>query len=207
MIDALLYAVRDGIRTNSMNYGYAETEIMDDGRPPPRCGNVFVAVHGGNSKTTYANQRNLYEMFGFSVTLTMRVIAPLDRVGDQQIARNLASLPLVYKQGFHAKCEQLRAYLHNNWEMTVVYNNSDRLANSANDNIYAWITQAQREANTIYGFCEPARYNSGMDKARLVGGEWFGAESEVEEIGIVCELRFDNAKRFQPTTASVGSFI
>ena len=87
MIDALLYAVRDNIRSAGFNYGKAECEIMEDGRPPPRAGNVFVSVHGGNSSSLRDNQ--LYEEFGFFITLTMRTGGvSIDRVGDQLIARN-----------------------------------------------------------------------------------------------------------------------
>jgi len=197
MIDALLYSFRDGIRAASMNYGHAECEIMDDGKPPPRCGNFFVAIHGGRSSSGPANQRNLDEMYGFSVTLTMRITVPLDRVGDQQIARNLERIPLGLRQGFNAKLEQLRAYCHMNWARTVLLNQTP---NSANDNLAAW------GSGTVYGFIEPAHYNR-METVRLVGGEWFAAEPDAEDMGIVSEMRFDNARRMQPQTASVGVFI
>lgn len=204
MIDALLYAVRDGIRAAGFSYGRAECEIMDDGRPPPRCGNFFAAVHGGRSRPGDANERNLYELFGFSVTLTMRVTVPLDRAGDQQIARNVplvdptTLLPLAQKQGFNAKVEQLRGFLHNNWAMVV---QQSQTPNSANDNLAAWAT-----SGTVYGFCEPARW-AGEDVPRMVGGEWFAAEPDAADVGVVCEMRFDGAKRFQPTTAATGVFV
>lgn len=197
MIDALLYAVRDGIRAAGMGYAIPSCEIMDDGRPPPRCGNVFVAVHGGKSRTGDANSNNLSELFDFSVTLTMRVTVPLDRVGDQQIARNVALVPLGQRQGFNAKAEQLRAYLHMNWRITVL---TGQTPNSANDNLIAWATGA------VYGFCEPARYR-GVDAPRLVGGEWFAAEPDAEDMGVVAELRFEGAKRFQPQTSAIGLFV
>lgn len=171
---------------------------MDDGQPPPRAGNVFVAVHGGRSRPGDANERNLYELFGFSVTLTMRVTVPLDRVGDQQIARNLELLPLATRQGFNARVEQLRGYLHSNWARVVL---TGQTPNSANDNLAAWAT------GTVYGFTEPMRYQGPDGPARLVGGEWFASDPESEDIGIVMEMRFDNAKRFQPQTASVGAFV
>lgn len=198
MTDALLYAVRDAIRAAGMNYGIAEVEIMDDGRPPPRCGNFFAAVHGGRSRPGDANERNLYELFGFSVTLTMRVTVPLDRTGDQQIARNIALAPLGQRHGFNHKVEQLRGFLHSNWRMVVL---TGQTPNSANDNLSAWAT------GTVYGFCEPARYQGPDGPPRLVGGEWFAADPEAEDVGIVQELRFDNAKRLQPQTASVGAFV
>lgn len=194
MIDALLYAFRDGIRA-TMNYGYAECEIMDDGRPPPRCGNVFVSIHGGRSRAGPSNQRNLDELFGFSLTLTMRVTVPLDKVGREQIARNLALVPLAQRQGFNAKLEQLRVYCHSNWARVV---QTSQTPNSANDNITAWAT------GTVYGFVEPPRYQ-GPEVVKLVGGEWFAADPEAEEFGIVSELKFDNARRMQPQITASGS--
>lgn len=196
MIDALLYAVRDAIRAAGFNYGIAECEIMADGHPPPRCGNVFVAVHGGRSNNEAA--RNLDERFGFTVTLTMRVTIPLDRVGDQLIARNLALVPLAQRQGFNAKVEQLRTLLHQNWRMTVL---TGQTPSSANDNIVAWST------GSVYGFVEPATYRGMTEEAHLVGGEWFAAEPDEEAIGAVAALNFDGARRMQPITAPVGPFV
>lgn len=200
MLDALLYAVRDGIRATGMNYGKAECEITEDGKPPPRCGNVFVAVHGGKSHPGSANDNNLYELFDFAVTLTMRVAIPLDRVGDQLVARNIPltinSVPAAQRQGFDAKVEQLRGFLHMNWGITVV---QGRTPNSANDNIAAWCT------GTVYGFCEPARY-VGNELPTLVGGDWLASDPEAVDFAVKSELSFRDAKRFQPITGSVGPF-
>lgn len=198
MIDALLYAVRDGIRGAGMNYDPATCEIMDDGRPPPRCGNFFVSVHGGRSGPGKDNERNLYELFAFTVTLTMRVVVPLDRLGDQQIARNIALVPLGIRQGFNHKVEQLRAYLHMNWQITVLMGQTP---NSANDNLIAWGSGTE-----VYGFVEPARYR-GREEPRLVGGEWFSSTPDTEDMGVVAALRFEDAKRFQPQTAAIGPFV
>lgn len=197
MIDALLFAVRDGIRAAGMNYGVQECQIMDDGSPPPRAGNVFVAVHGGKTSPGSANDNNLYELYDFSVTLTMRVTVPLDRIGEQLVARNIERVPLGQRQGFNARIEQLRAFLHMNWRITVLTGQTPK---SANDNIAAWST------GTVYGFCEPARYK-GSEVATLVGAEWLGAEPDSEDFAIKSELRFSGAKRFQPQTASVGVFV
>ncbi len=197
MIDALLYAVRDGIRAAGMNYDPATCDIQDDGRPPPRMGNYFAAVHGGDSRPGPANSRNLDELFEFSVTLTMRVTIPLDRVGDQLIARNLALVPLGQRQGFNHKLEQLRGFLHMNWRMTV---QTGQTPPSANDNLSAWAT------GIVYGFAEPARYQ-GPEDVKLVGAEWMGSEPESEDFAIKSEMKFRGARRFQPTTASVGAFL
>lgn len=202
MLDALLYAVRDGIRAAGMNYDTASCEIMENGSPPPRCGNYFVAVHGGTDRGSSDNQ--LQEYLGFLVTLTARVTVPLDRVGDQQMSRNLALVPLAQRQGFYAKREQLRAFLHMNWKMTVL---QGQTPNSANDNLAAWAT------GEVYGFCEPARYR-GSEKARLMGSEWFDAEppknvrnEKKEMFGIVSEMKFEGARRFQPQVLPVGPFV
>lgn len=195
MIDALLYAVRDGIRAAGMNYDVATCEIMDDGRPPPRCGNYFVSIHNGMISSDADNQLN--ERYSFSVTLTMRITVPLDRVGDQQIARNIARVPLGERQGFYAKTDRLRALLHMNWGMVVVQQN--RQPPSANDNLAAWST------GVVYGFCEPMRFIS-MEAPKLVGGEWFGADPEADEVGIKAEMQFGNCRRFQPVTQPSGPF-
>lgn len=197
MIDALLYAVRDGIRAAGFNYGSAECEIMDDGRPPPRAGNVFVAVHGGRVSPGGANSRNLDELHDFSVTLTMRVAIPLDRIGDQLIARNIDLVPLGQRQGFNHKLGQLRGYLHMNWGITVL---TGQTPPSANDNISTWAT------GTVYGFVEPARCQ-GAEVPILVGADWMGAEPESEDFAIKSELRFTGARRLQPQTASAGVFV
>ncbi len=192
MIDALMYAVRDQIRNV---YGYAECEIMDDGRPPPRCGNFFVAVHNGKEKSTDSN--NLMEYCSFSVTLTMRVTVPLDRVGDQQIYRNIARILTGERQGFRAKLDQLRRVLHMNWAMTV---EPYQTPPSANDNLIAWLN------GDVYGFIEPARY-TGSESPKLVGGEWFTADPDAEDMGVVAEMTFEGARRMQPQTDAIGPFV
>lgn len=196
MIDALLYAVRDSIRAAGFNYGRAECDITDDGRPPPRAGNVFVAVHGGRATPGSANSRNLHENYDYSVTLTMRVTIPLDRVGDQLIARNIDLVPAAQRQGFNAKVEQLRAFLHMNWAMTVL---QGRTPNSANDNLAAWAT------GTVYGFYEPARWQ-GSETPVLVGPDHFGADPDSDEFAVKSEMKFTGAKRLQPQTDATGVF-
>ena len=196
MIDALLYAIRNSIRAAGFSYGTAECEIGADGKPPPRAGNVFVSVHDGTSRSVADNQ--LYELYGFSVTLTMRLgRVPLDAVGDQLIARNVARAPLGNREGFNAKVDQLRGFLHMNWRITVL---TGQTPASANDNLSAWAT------GTVYGFIEPARYR-GPDKIQEVGAEWFGADPDSDDFGVKAEIRFDGAKRMQPQTAAVGPFV
>ncbi len=197
MIDALIYAVRDWIRAGGMNYDSSTCEIMDDGRPPPRAGNVFVSIHDGMVRSDRDNQ--LHEWYEFSVTLTMRVTVPLDRAGDQQLHRNVTRVPLAERQGFWAKIDRLRALLHMNWKMVCLVNQTP---NSANDNLSAWCD------GEVYGFCEPARFLS-AESMKLVGGEWFASDEEgdSEPIGMKSTMKFGRCRRFQPVTEPSGPFV
>lgn len=195
MIDALLFAVKNGIQKQTFGYSSdALCDIEEDGHPPTQCGNIFVAVHEGASRSTA--RRNLDETFAFAVTLTMRVSVPLDKIGSMLLASKLARVSVKGQPSFNARMEELRAFLHMNWSITVM---TGQTPGSANDNIASW------GSGTVYGFIEPAGY-VGRDKPELVGGEWFGSAPDANDIGIKCEMRFDGARRFQPQTQAVGPY-
>lgn len=204
MIDALLFSVRDNIRAQS--FGYSSPNYCEltgpDGRPPPRVGNFFVSVYELASSNTAT--RNLDEKFSFGLTLTQRIAAgsvPRDRIGDQAIASKLARVSGKGNPSFNARCEQLRAYLHMNWTITVM---TSQTPNSANDNLSQW---APAGLATTYGFVEPARF-AGQDRPQLVYAEWFeAANPESSEMGLKAELRFADARRLQPQTAAVGPYL
>lgn len=158
---------------------------------------MYVAVHGGRARPGNANGRNLHELYDFSVTLTMRVTVPLDQVGTALIARNLALVPLAQRQGFDAKADQLRGFLHMNWGITVL---TGQTPASANDNLAAWAT------GTVYGFVKPAQCQ-GAEIPVLVGPDWMGADPESGDFAVKSELRFAGAERFQPQTAAQGVFV
>lgn len=198
MIDALLFAVRDGLRAAGFGYGVAQTDIMDDGQPPANCGNVFVSIYQGN--TTSTNDNCLMEYFDWNLCLTMRVSVPLNRVGDSLLAAKLARKSGPGNPSFNARMEQLRAWGHMNWPITVL---PGRNPPSANDNLIAWCPS---DTASVYGFIEPARYK-GADKAVLVGPDWFTAVPEAHDTGLKAELRFAGARRMQPQLAAVGPFI
>jgi len=196
MIDALLFAVRDAVRAQPFGYNTESLcDIQDDGHPPAACGAFYLAIHEGQSRSTA--RRNLDEYFAFSITLTMRVSVPLDRIGNTLLASKLARTWTKGQPSFNARMEQIRGFLHMNWALTVLQNQTPR---SANDNIGDWT-----QGIAIYGFIEPAAY-TGRDKPELVGGEWFGATPDAQDVGIKCEMRFDGARRMQPQTLSVGPY-
>ena len=203
MIDALLFAVRDGIIAANIGYGAAECDIMTDGRPPPRAGNYFASVHDGESRNDAVN--TLMEFFGFKVTLTMRIVVPFDKAGNQQMARNVA-LTLARKQGFNAKLEQLRALINMNWRIAVL---SNQTPPSANDNIAAWTP-----SGTVYGFTIPQRLQ-GSEFPKLVYDDWFQTGDSNQATtpdanipqGIKAQLTFGKAQRMQPVTSASGPFV
>ena len=197
MMDALLFAVKDTIIAAPLGYNVSSCDIMGpNGEPPARCGKFFVAVHEGGSNNQAVN--NLDERFDFNVTLTMRIVVPLDRIGDAGLASKVARTagPLG-TPSFNARVEQLRAYLHMNWKMTV---QTSQTPASANDNLAAWWP-----SGTVYGFVEPARFR-GAETPVFVGGDWFSAKPEAVDVGIKSTLRFAGARRLQPQTLNVGPF-
>ena len=177
MIEALLFAVRDNLRSGGFGYDYATCEVMPaPGMPPPRAGNVFVAVHQGS--ITSDMQNALDEYYDFSVTLTMRVATATDRIGDQLLAQKLAR-----STGFNRRAEQLKVFLHMDWGILGDANNL--------------MLELLPDLPGLYGFCEPARFAT-MESPVMVGAEWFGAEEESpEEMGLKAELLFVNARRLQ----------
>lgn len=183
IIDALLFAWRDAIRTLSGYKDAAHCEIVADseGRPPARMGNWFAAVHQGSYRSTMDNA--LDEYYGVNVTLTMRLDVPVDRAGDQFLAKQLAAQPGPGgSPSFNWRMSQLRAFLHMNWGAMQDANNN--------------LMTLTPDTEIAYGFSEPARFR-GMDEPQFVGGDWFGSEpTEVEApLGLKATLRFEDCRR------------
>jgi hypothetical protein len=179
MQDALLYAVRDAILGGGFGYDESSCEVMADGQPPARCGKLFVAVHQADSRPGPDNDNSLQEYFGFTVTVTIRAVAPPDRIGNSEIAVRQAD-----RKGLNRRLEELRAFLHMNWGVLQ----------DANNNLAAWATET---TGTVYGFCEPARYR-GCSKPRLVGADWFSAApGGKQQFGVAADLTFADCRRMQ----------
>jgi hypothetical protein len=176
MIDALLLSVVDAVRNAGLGYDYATANVTGpDGRPPPRCGAIFVAVHQGVNVNEFMNSLNDY--FDFSITLTMRVVIPFDRIGDQLLAVKTAQ-----EKGFNRRCNALKDLLHMNWGMLQDANN--------------YLVTLMPEAPTIYGFCEPAHF-ANMEVPTFVGSDWFLSEPDDMNVGLKSKLSFTNARRMQ----------
>jgi hypothetical protein len=187
LIDALLYAIRDNLLdpANGLNLKLSQAvcKIMEDGHPAPYAGDLFVAIHQGDERST--NDNVLNEYYSFIVTMTMRVTIPLDRVGEKMLAIKLAR-----SSGFNARASRIKNFLHMAWG--ILQDANENLLNFNPDN-----------TGIVYGFCEPARYR-GKIKPVLVGGEWFSATPEADDVGLKADLRFEDCRRFQPIGAYVG---
>ncbi len=187
MIDALLFAVRDAIWGAGFGYDGKTCDVRDAGEPKPQMGAVWISVHQADSSSK--NDNCLMEYFGFNLTLTMRVVVPLDRVGDRLLAVKMARKAGPNGQpGFNARAEQLRAFMHMNWATIGI----------ANNNMVAWET----EAPLVYGFTEPARYR-GMEIPQLMGPDWLSAEPEGDNGGLKAQLDFRDARRLQ----AIASYV
>lgn len=183
MIDALLFAVRDAIRTRRGYQDAAHCEIVADqeGSPPARCGDWFAAVHQGSYRSVMDNA--LDEYFGFNVTLTMRSDVPVDRMGDQFLAKRIAAQPGPGgSPSFNQRTNALAAFLHMNWGVLGVANN--------------YLIELEQEAETVYGFSEPGRFRSG-EVPVFVGGAWFSSEpgDGDDTLGLKATLRFEDCRR------------
>lgn len=185
MIDALLYAVRETVQQNdygSFSYDYASVQIMPDGHPTPRAGNVFIAVHQKGETSDLANSLNVY--YDFALTLTMRLQGyPIERIGEQMLATKLAE-----QTGFNRRANALAVLMHMNW-------NAISLANEK-------LQEMMPAVELISGYSEPARY-SGMDFPQFCDAEWFYAEPSGEIEGLKAEINFRNCRR---GPQAIGSF-
>lgn len=206
MLDALLYAVRDGIRNvnngivnKALPYDHRNCEIMEDGRPKPNSGDIFVAVHQGAIRSDTDNFLNEY--YSFSVTVTMRLTnVPLDRIGTEMLARQTAR-----DRGFNHRCEQLRAFLHMNWG--ILQDANTKLVDFSKDLSPLFFLPGANSGSTmensvVYGFCEPARFRS-MEIPTVVTGDWFTADPDANVLGVKSELQFQDCRRLQPLTTFI----
>ena len=182
MIDALLYAVRDLVIAGGFEYNRNTIEVMADGEPKANCGDYFVAVHQGSSHA--GGYARLDEEYDFNLTLTMRCKnIPKDRIGDSLLAKQVAN-----DTGFNRRCDQLRAFLHENWSLLEYANN--------------YLVKYAQDAELLYGFCEPPRFH-GLDMPKFVVGGWFTADPEAEDVGLMAEMRFGECRRFQALASYV----
>lgn len=181
MIDALLFAVKDAVGKSS-GYDDRTCDVRVNGKPPPSCGDVFLAIHQSSARSEMDNAEDEY--FGFDLTLTYRVTVPLDRIGDRELASRLARRAGPRGQPSHnARLDRLKSFLHMNWGVIQDANNL--------------MSQWAAEEVVVFGFAEPARYKT-REVPRFEGGAWFESNEAADNVGLVGGLHFDGARRLQP---------
>lgn len=166
-MSALLLAVRDSLKT-SLSYTEAQCEVGWDGRPHPKAGQVFVAVHPGGIREEYVEGRA--DVYNLTVTLSMRIgQLPVDRVGK--------SLVVLATTGLYDRAHAIAACLHRN--TTVMSDANTTIGGSAN------------------GFCEALRFLS-MSIPQQQGPEWWWAEDDANPpVGLSIAIEFGECRRFQ----------
>lgn len=169
-IHYLMNAVRERLRLHLL---YAATDVdvgAPPGQPPPRCGKVFACIHQG-PYTDSGGLMSINEAYGLTVTLTVRINEPFDRLGRD----NLQKLT----QGVNDRAAAIRLAVHNSYEVLAI-------ANTA-----LWAATAL----PVGGFIEPLWCES-VDTPSVVGSDWFHSEKG-GEVGFACDVRFGRARRVQ----------
>lgn len=182
---ALLQAVRNTLRAaapSGLAYTYKECELSQpQGQPPPRCGKWFLAVWAGGSRNFGGNRYVLDREYDVVVTMTMRINEPFDRI--YQILDEAST-------GFYDRSDAIIGLIHKD-----SYNFN--VSNQANT-----ILTDPSTGDEPVGFRVPLAFldDSGP---RLVGPDWFHADPESGEFGVVMDMRFGRARRLQ-NLANIG---
>jgi hypothetical protein len=164
---ALHLAVRDVIRAQ-LGYKDNQCDVTFDGRPPPACGQDFVGIHRGPRNNQSTTALEI--AYEFKITMTKRVDRPYDRIG-----RDLMEQALM---GLDDRADAIIKLIHEDAGGNLLAKANAIIGDQAN------------------GFTELPIF-LGDDGGRLVGGEWFHAEPDSQEVGIALELRFGRALRIQ----------
>ena len=161
-----LIAVRDRVRSQR-SYDYKTCELMFDGKPPPRCGEVFVSVCQASRSSS--SDLALVEDSELLIVLTIRAErVPFDRWGTDLM--NKATT------GFNPRIDALRALCH--MDYTAM--------NTANTAL----------GGLVNGWVSPLMY-VGEGRPTVQGPDWFHAEPSAPEVGVSMELRFGKSERIQ----------
>jgi hypothetical protein len=111
----LLQATAEHLR-DKLTLSKDQCKVMADGMPPPMMGQFFLAVHQGAWRRDRHYDYSLGERFGVAVTLTWRVTrTPQDKWGTLELAAAIAGTG--NQPGFIARLEQVRAAIHQSYEL------------------------------------------------------------------------------------------
>ena len=185
---ALHLAVRNRLKDSVVNGGLAltarECEVMGpDGRPPARCGERFVAVHGGGCSNS--SRDDLDEVYHLYVTVTLRAArVPPDRWGTDLIDKATT--------GMDDLCQSVKVSIHKDAANDVVIRAANILLGAGADGF-----------SGINGFVESLIFENMGDDAPK-GPDWFSADPEdLHGVGFARTLRFGGARRVQTLESQV----
>lgn len=166
-VEALVDAVVARLRA-ALSLTDAECGAQPGGVPPHACGQLYVAVHEGDSSNDSAT--SIDERVGVLVTVTMRgAYAPGDRRW-QDVLRKPGS-------GLHPRCRAVRGAVHMDYTVLAAAN----LAIGADAD----------------GFVEPLKWR-GTSAPEWKGPDWFGAEPDPSRLaGVTATIAFEDALRIQ----------
>jgi hypothetical protein len=145
-----------------------------DDRPPPSCGEVYVAVWSDNSRESTA-RTCLDERFQLCVTITLRASkTPFDR-------------RVQVRDDLELRMNQIRALVHgDSWNFGIT-NAANALADFGDSP-----TKRPRFAEALAFL--------GLDAIREVDASWFHARPSDQPAGVAQTARFGRSRRLQDMT-------
>lgn len=184
---SLLYGIKkffiEHLTYNNRKLDENSVDNMVDGRPPGNCGEMFISVHPGGFRGQ--SQEYIDALHQANVTVTIRTAkTPFDRMGRFSVIDK--------ELGLGNLVQKIVEYVHLNY-IIVEY---------ANDFI---------EDKKVNRWIEPLRLNV-VSPPRLVGGDWFHADTPAQEEAVIQTISFGDARRiqfgaFQPYPQDMENFL
>lgn len=184
---ALALAARDVLRSELDLLDEVCELAVDQGRPPPSCGERFIGVWAGSRTGNARPSGGLDETYNLNVAITFRIMgkAPFDRVATRMLYSQEENIMATGMEDF---ADRVRAVLHKDqYDHSII-----RAANQ--------ILSSDNFPST--GFCEPLRF-MGDDEPALVSSQWFSSNGQKPH-GVVMLMRFGGARRLQKYSAPAG---
>lgn len=176
--EAYLQAVRDDIRT-TLKYRPEECEVELGPQPPPRWGEVFVAVVPAAWDSASEGGSDFWERIRIDVHVLLRARqVPLDLQGDEFLLKNLT--------GLNARCRAIARRVNMNY--TIMDAANVLLRETADD-------VAQQ------GFHHPLKW-LGCSLPQVMDATQWAAKPETGA-AIYRTIRFGEAERIQPAATAV----
>lgn len=187
---ALLLATRDTLRS-AFALRPVDCEYMAGPEPPPNCGDVFFAVHGG--RVASGDTLSLDRGFSFTVTVTVKIKSPWTWVQANVLASEKYD-------ALEERVEEVIGLLHMNED---VRNAANRYLNTASG-----AARKTPVPTVIYGFAQPPAFTGAAGEPVPCDARWFGASDHALQrvgppppVGAHMSAEFGFARRVEPVEA------